>query len=162
MHSRVFQISSQPIEKEDYIREGDFYDLPFLGEVADYVSEDTNKSDDIEWLKNCYQNGVEITEDIIVITDKKKFFEDSFERFKETLKKLEEETTIEAFAGVDKSKYGFGSNIYELKCLAEGDKFGFYMFDFNDCGYPETFDEFVRGAEEGKTYYIGATFDYHS
>jgi len=162
MHSRIFQISTEPIEKEDYIEESTFYDTTFVGEVADYVNENTDRNDDIEWLKCCYENveGIIIDNGTITITDKKKYFEKKFEKFKEQLNKLETETTLEAFAKADRTYYDFSYTLWELKCAAEGDKFGFYVYDTQDGLY--RFDDFVRYYDENVPYYIGATIDYHS
>ena len=56
MHSRIYQISKTPIDRDDYIEESNYYDHWFTSSIADYVSGDTNRDDDIEWLQNCYVN----------------------------------------------------------------------------------------------------------
>ena len=164
MHSRIFQVSGSPIAEEDYIKESDYYDDTFVGEVADYVSEETDREDDLDWLKGCCDEGItiDIENGTLVINDKRKYFEKKFDKFKELLNKLNEETTLEAFARLDKSYWGLSSALYDLDCIANGDKFGFYINDMDDGGYTTRFDEFVRFAEEGKTYYFGGTLDYHS
>lgn len=48
MHSRIYQISKTPIDRDDYIEESKYYDHWFLNSVADYVDDDTNRDDDIE------------------------------------------------------------------------------------------------------------------
>ena len=166
MHSRIYQIGSTPIEKEDYINESDFYENSFVGEVADYVNDSTDRADDLDWLKSYCGDDKGITIDIengtIVINDKRKYFSEIFDKFKELLNKLSEEATLEAFARLDKSYWGLSSTLYDLDCTANGDKFGFYVYDMDDNGYITRFDEFLRYAEEGKTYYFGGTIDYHS
>ena len=47
MHSRIFQVSMEPIEKDDYILERDYWDHWFTREIADYVNGSTNRNDDI-------------------------------------------------------------------------------------------------------------------
>ena len=48
-NSRIFQFSETPVSKEDYITSDQFIDN-FVGEVADSVSDDTNREEDIQWL----------------------------------------------------------------------------------------------------------------
>ena len=171
MHSRIFQVSKEPINEEDYISESTFYDSAFIGEVADYVNQDTDRNDDIAWLKDYIEGrgGIELDEAEMTITivDKKKFFERSFNTFKELLDKLAS-TNIIQFSGtaesgdMENSRFAFSSLMYDLECEAEGDKFGFYIYDYGDYGYPTRLDEWVRGTKNGDKYYFGATIDYHS
>lgn len=171
MHSRIFQVSKEPITEEYYISESTFYDSSFIGEVADYVNENTDRADDINWLKEYIGNrgGVEINEEegTITIVDKKQFFEKSFDTFKELLNKLAN-TNIIQFSGtaesgdMENSRFAFSSLMYDLECEAEGDKFGFYVYDNEDWGYPARLDEWIRSTKNGDKYYFGATIDYHS
>ena len=172
MHSRIFQVSKEPINEEDYISESTFYDSSFLGEVADYVNQDTDRNDDLNWLKENIEHrggGIEVNVDegTITIVDKKKFFEKSFDTFKELLDKLAN-TNIIQFSGtaesgdMENSRFAFSSLMYDLECEAEGDKFGFYVYDNEDWGYPARLDEWIRSTKNGDKYYFGATIDYHS
>lgn len=171
MHSRIFQVSKEPINEEDFICESDFYESSFIGGIADYVNEDTYFEDDIAWLKDYIESrgGIEINEDenTITIVDKKKFFEQNFEKFKELLGKLSEVNIIQFSASAEpddlaNSRYALSTLLYDFECEAEGDKFGFYIYDSKDYGYPVRLDEWVRGTKEGDKYYFGSTLDYHS
>ena len=171
MHSRIFQVSKEPINEDDYISESTFYDSSFIGEVADYVNEDTDRADDIAWLKDYIEGsgGIEINEDenTITIVDKRQFFERSFNTFKELLEKLADINIVQfsrtAEQGdLENSRFAFSSLMYDLECEAEGDKFGFYIYDDEDYGYPTRLDEWVRSTKNGDKYYFGATIDYHS
>lgn len=153
MHSRIFQMDIEPINKKDYIDESTFYEDTFIGTIADYVDEDTNRDEDIQWLVDCYKKyGMEYNkkEDYIIFKKgfKKNYFRERFELFKETI----DELTFEDFA------YDTRANLYKIKSLME-DRFSFYVY-FDD--YWMTFDRFVRQLEEGKKYYLGATIDYHA
>ena len=171
MHSRIFQVSTEPINEEDYISESTFYDSSFIGEVADYVNEDTDRADDINWLKEYIKDrgGIEINEDenTITIVDKREFFEKGFEKFKELIEKLEDINLIQ-FSGtaeqgdLENSHFAFSTLMYDLKCEAEGDMFGFYVYDSDNWGYPARLDEWIRSTKNGDKFYFGATIDYHS
>ena len=53
MHSRIFQISSKPIDEKNYINEDRYYshDTGFVGSVADYAVAN-NEPSDYEWLNS--------------------------------------------------------------------------------------------------------------
>jgi hypothetical protein len=155
MHSRIFQVSTEPISQDEYIIESNYYDHWFTNSVADYVSDDCNRTDDIEWLKDCYEEkGIEFGKDgsgeFLVIRSKIKYFEKSFERFKELLKTISNYDIADFIKGI----YEF----WELKNEYE-EKFGFYM-DTDDNGLI-TLDNFVRIYPENVKLYIGGTIDYH-
>ena len=159
MHSRIFQISKTPIDREDYIEEYKYYDHWFTGSVADYVDDDTDRNDDVEWLQSCYGNkglsfGQDDNGEYFVIEDKAKYFEANFEKFQKELKELSEKT-FDDFMG------GEGNmSLYRLK-ESYDDEFGFYIDDRNEYHGLITFDRFMRYTTVGEKYYIGATIDYH-
>ena len=157
MHSRIYQISKNPIDKCDYIEESHYYDHWFIGSVADYVSEYTDRNDDIQWLKDCYEKrgisfGIDNNGEYFVIEDKTQYFAPKFEVFQKTLSELLTLTFDDFVSG--KSGYP----LYSLK-NAFNEKFGFYV-DGEDINM-ESFDSFVRYADIDVKYYIGATIDYH-
>ena len=157
MHSRIYQISKEPIDKCDYIEEDRYYDHWFNGSIADYVNGSTDRNDDIKWLKDCYEErgisfGVDDNGEYLIIEDKIQYFAPKFETFQKALKELTTMTLDDFVTG--KSGYP----LYSLK-NAFNEKFGFYV-DGNDIGM-ESFDGFVRFASTGVKYYIGATIDYH-
>lgn len=159
MHSRIYQISKTPIDRDDYIEEDKYYDHWFTGSVADYVDDDTDRDDDVEWLQSCYGNkglsfGQDDSGEYFVVDDKAKYFEANFEKFQKELKELSEKT-FDDFMG------GEGSmSLYRLK-ESYDDEFGFYIDDRNEYHGLVTFDRFMRCATVGEKYYIGATIDYH-
>lgn len=159
MHSRIYQISETPINREDYIEEDKYYDHWFTSSVADYVNGDTNRDDDIEWLQNCYGNkGLSFGRDdngkYFVIEDKSKYFEAGFEEFKKALQELSENTLDDFISGKG------DMSLFRLKNSYD-DEFGFYVDDGGEYYGLTTFDRFMRGANTGTKYYIGATIDYH-
>lgn len=157
MHSRIYQISKDPILVEDYICEHDYYDHWFTNSVADYVNGDTNRADDIAWLKECYENcglifGVDGGGEYFIIEDKTKYFADKFASFQKALETLGA-MTVEEFSCNSQLHRAYSSLVF-----AYNDDLGFYVDEDN---FPRSLDEFVRGNEVGTKFYIGATIDYH-
>ena len=157
MHSRIYQISTTPIDKIDYIEESHYYDHWFVGSVADYVNDNTDRDDDIKWLKDCYEErglsfGADNNGEYFIVEDKDKYFTVKFEAFQKALKELSK-TTLDDFV-----KGECGYSLYSLK-VAYCEKFGFYVESEGDSTIG--FDSFVRLATIGDKYYIGATIDYH-
>lgn len=152
MHSRIFQVSLDPIEKANYITEGDYYDHWFTNSIADYVSDDCDRDEDIKWLKGCV-NGISFGADdngeYFIVESKELYFEKSFIAFKEVLDKLNKYTLSDFSQGI--------FEIYHLNISYE-DKYGFYI---DADGELMTLDEFVRGCVEKEKYYLGGTCDYH-
>lgn len=151
MHSRIFQVSMEPIHKGEYISESDYYDHWFTNTWADYVSDDCNREDDIKWLAECAKGYVvnkDAHGDYLIVYNKEDYFADAFETFKEELIKIGCPTLTEFASGID--LYRLNSS-YEEKC-------GFYV-DVD--GELMTFDAFVRGCAQGEQCYIGGTVDYH-
>lgn len=156
MHSRIYQISTEPIDKVDYIEESHYWDHWFTNSVADYVNGDTDRVGDIKWLKDCYESrgvsfGTDDNGEYFIVTDKLRYFTPKFEEFKNVLKEISK-VAIDDFISD-----AFGLPMYKLES-AYDEKFGFYI-DWDDDLL--TLDDFIRCAEVGTKYYIGATIDYH-
>ena len=151
MHSRIFQMSLEPIETNDYITESDYCDHWFVREWADYVSDDCNRNEDIEWLKES-SKGISFDKDnngeYLIVTSKKEYFIPAYENFIKALDKIGRPTIKEFVNGID---------LWYLKNANE-DKFGFYV---DADGELMTFDTFIRKCVTNEKYYIGGTVDYH-
>lgn len=152
MHSRIFQISEEPIEEENYALESDYYGN-FIGHIADYVNEqeDDERKDDIEWLAKSLEGAAKIRGNKMTILSKEKFFEKKYEGFIKTAKKVAMMTFDDFITSVGEE------DLYVLNSY-HSNKYGFYV---DEDGYPLTLDDFFRNVKDGDTYYIGATFDYH-
>lgn len=153
MHSRIFQVDTNPINETDYIDECCYWDHWFINEVADYVANSTDRDGDIEWLME-YSKGIIISEDengkFLIVTDKEKYFKNAFENFQEAINKVSK-YTIDDF--IQSSSY----EIWKIKDSYEN-RFGFYI----DCNYDlMSLDRFVRLFTINLKYYIGGTVDYH-
>lgn len=155
MHSRIFQVSTEPIDRDEYITESDYWDHWFTNSIADYTSDRCNRADDIEWLKDCYEEkGIEFGKDgsgeFLIIRNKVKYFEKAYGRFQELLEQIGKYDMFHFINGIDE--------MWSLKNEYE-EKFGFYM-DTDDNGLI-TLDNFVRTYPENVKLYIGGTIDYH-
>lgn len=155
MHSRIFQISREPISKDEYISEADFYDNGFIGNIADYVSDDTDRESDIEWLKQRLEGVADFNGDSFTIKDQRKYFEKSFSDFLEAIKDI----SLLTFEDFCTDANDFNYKMYKLES-AYRDEFEFYINDIGGYG-TEPFDDFMRRAKNGDVLYIGATLDYH-
>lgn len=154
MHSRIFQVSMEPINEHEYITESDYYEHWFTREIADYVNECTDRHSDIEWLAACYkEKGISFDSDengeYFIVTSREKYFEDKFNKFKEAISKVEKCSLEDFSKGL--------LNMWFVKDAYE-EKFAFYV---DADGEVMTFDSFVRGCAVNEKYYIGGTMDYH-
>ena len=157
MHSRIFQISTKPIGEDDYITESDYYDHWFTHQIADYVSDDSNRDEDIDWLKE-YSNGFDIFRDnngnyTIIVNNKEKYFENAYDRFLRELDRIGRPTLEQFSQRID---------LWSLNDACE-DKYGFYVeYCDDDNGHDLiTLDDFIRRCDACTTYYLGGTIDYH-
>ena len=155
MHSRIFQVSMEPIDKDDYIEESNYYDHWFTNSVADYVSDSEYRDEDLKWIEDCYDTrgikfGVDNNGEYLIVEDKRKYFENSFNKFMKAISKIQN-CTIDDFAnGI--------SEMWQLKDSYE-EKFGFYV---DADGELMTFDYFMRNCAVNEKYYLGGTVDYHA
>lgn len=165
-HSRIFQYSSKPIDKEDYIGESDFYDdngngQSFHGEYCgDYVDErnELDRFDDIKWLAmNLFKFNIRLEgEDKFVLG----------EGFKQAIQDFWYDAIQKCFEALDKENLARYQDRWELKYaltdpLSGG--FGFLFFSNEDqtLSASNDFFEFLLSRDEGDSFYIGATLDYH-
>lgn len=157
MHSRIFQVSTEPISTDELSHEHD-YENCFVGRIADYVAEIEYKSEnykqDLKWLQEATDGiEVDVEKGTMKVISKEEYFRSKHEAFQEFLQKLNNITLTEFI-----EQYGKVSlNLYNLQC-AYNDKYSFYV-DID--GETEPLDSFARGAEENKMYYIGTITDYH-
>lgn len=152
MHSRIFQVSLEPIDKWDYIEESDYWDHWFTREIADYVDDDTNREEDIKWLISCCDGLILHKDDkgeYFIVKNKEAYFAKKFERFTQTIDKIKDYTLKD-----------FTEGFFEMWGLKDAyeDKFGFYV---DADGEVMNFDSFVRACAKDEKYYIGGTIDYH-
>ena len=161
MHSRIFQITTKPVSEEDYITTGDFDELWFTNSVADYVSDDNDRAEDIEQLRSSLEDRkVAIFDNdsfVIQPGGKEIYFLAAYEAF---IKARDQtlEMGLKEFAA-DDDMFGFSMSLWAMN-NAYCSKFEFYVSSDEFGTIP--IDDFIRRAEAGVQYYIGATIDYHA
>lgn len=155
MHSRIFQISRTKIEADDFNGCSFYEDHWIVGGVADYVTDNSKRYEDLEWVSKVLINKlgdlVEYNEENQSFTFKDGFkeayFESNFNKFKELTKSM----TLHDFATSS-------LEVYKIKSLM-ADDFSFY---FDEDGDMNCMDTFIReSAVDGEEYFIGGTVDFH-
>ena len=158
-HSRIFQITEEPVAPEKFITEIDFCEHLFLDSVADYVSEDVVRFDDTNWLRRQLQNVVSFdTADTFSVLPggKEVYFAKAYKEFVAARQKTMALGLVEFASG-----HGF-SEPMRIMNDAFNEEFGFYVA-LGDSDHLEivTLDVFIRFAEIGRRYYIGGILNYH-
>lgn len=157
MHSRIFQISKEPIRPENYIK-----DCPerFVNSIADYAVVSDSREFDIRLLAQ--MPGINMhNSDEHFIVDPEKYFEKSFQAFVNHIEEVKQLTNIGSFTGDGNNPYALG---YCLSVLMNDydDKYGYYVSLLDDSDCLLTLDYFVRFvAEADCKYHIGGVLDYH-
>lgn len=145
MHSRIIQLSHQPITEDEYITEELFYDW-FVGTIADYVSSTADREGDIDWFTSYLSYfGAERKDDTVYFPDnfKENYFKERLEKLKDRVSKI----TLEDF-------YDSAVTYGLVKLI--NDKYGFYVY----LDYLMPLDDFVRKLKGNETFYFGNIIDY--
>ena len=165
-HSRIFQYSTKPIDKENYIGESDFWDdnangQSFHGEYCgDYLTERSGdeRLDDIKRLEtNLSKFNIKLEgEDKFVLK----------KGFKESIKNFWYYGIKDCFEALDKENLATYRERWLLKYaitdpLSGGFGFLFYSNEEQTLSASDDFFEFLLRLNEGDSFYIGATLDYH-
>ena len=160
-HSRIFQLSTEVIDQDEYISEDYFYD-DFVGTIADYVSGDTDRNGDIEWFLSVVgEFGATLNSEDESLIFNQGFKENYFRERLDSLKQMVQDVSLSAFSG----NFGDATSVEEFLAVYRIEKLvndtnSFYIYNNAEGGYG-TLDHFVRNLEEGKKYFFGATIDYH-
>lgn len=168
MHSRIFQVSREPIVKDDYITEDRYFE-GFCDTIADYVDGDTDRNEDIAWLKNVLKDVATFDDDkeCFTIVNKLEYFKNSYNQYMQLMKYLSD-MTLEQFAGLVPLETTEGQPYSNLSTAVfaldntYNDKYSFYMDDNGEYYGNQTLDNFMRNTKEGDTWYLGSTIDYHA
>lgn len=159
MHSRIFQVSSKPVDRDNYISESNYYDGWFVGSVADYVAdvEEEDQKDSIDWLDKYAAGSLKIEGNKVTVINKEEFFRRDYDNFIKALDDLKNITLNQFTTG----KGDLDLNVYRLNSAYE-DRYGFYVDDCGEYGGLMTINEFMRTKKDGDVFYIGGVVDYHS
>lgn len=140
MHSRIIELSKDPILKHERMCESSVPDW-FYHSIADYTDADTDRDHDIKWFLDAVARVVDVAEDGKSFTFKPKAKQKYFERqYHAFLDKACELTGISLDAFVGEAKYDIGMAMYKLNEHYQ-DKFSLYVY-FND--ELKSLDEWIR------------------
>lgn len=158
MHNTIYQIITFPVTSDEYLSESDFRENSFVGDIANYVSGNTNRDEEIKYLCESFvKNHIAVFSDdnsFRILSDgKTNYFKTAFERCIETIK-LASEMTLEEFADAKKS-FTLILDINNSYC----NKFSDYVY--SDVFGTIPLDEFIRKSIPGVQYYIGGILKYH-
>ncbi len=159
MHSRIFEISVMPIAKEDRVIADYFNDSGFVGRHADYTLDvdDDERKDSLDWLQRVFDDGlvIDAEHDTVTVADRSKCLFNDWDKFREWADRLSS-VTLDDFCADRILGDSPSFMLYMLKTYFEGDGF-FVLFD----GDEHHINDWLRMAEEGRTYHLGAVIDYH-
>lgn len=157
MHGRICQIETHPVTEDGALSLA--WDLDDIKpEIADYVDEDPGPAYTIAWLKENLANRcgdtITILEDGFILHEgfREAYFQRSYEKFQEYLRKLENCSFADFAAG------NIWGDMFNLKDAYDY-TFGDYVW--REDNYLETRDGFMRHAQPEVHYYFGGTLDYH-
>lgn len=165
-YEESFDEYEESFDEDDYpvgrIRTGSIMEEWFFCSVSDYVKEDKNHDETVDWFLKDLQ---ELTPYVDISSEKDKqwivfkegfihaYFSRIYPQFEEALANLVKNASIEALCG-----YEMEHLLYPLEKMNE-DKFGVYIYTRETQLIP--LNEFIRQIEPNKKYYIGGTLDYH-
>lgn len=132
MHSRIIELSKEPVLKQERISEASIPEW-FCNTIADYTDANTDRDHDIKWFLSRVGNYVDVAEDGQSFTFRPKAKQMHFERSYHTfLDKVCELTGISLGAFVGETKYDIGMAMYKLNdCF--NDKVGYIYISIDSC-----------------------------
>ena len=152
-HSRIFEVSWEPLPESDWVGADEFTENGFVGSVADYTvginEEERHKS--VERLNKHVLGTLEIVPEgsnykLTLLPNGK---EEYFGHRLNSLKSLIYNMSIEEFC----------RDVVAFQMQEEINKrHSFYIYSD---GYYQTLDNFIRDLNEGEVYYICGVIDYH-
>ena len=160
MHSRIFEISSTPVDVNDRLTE---YAVPewFCNSIADYVDTvaEDNRQEELDWFVSRFAGNCERDEDKLTFNARTQedYFRYDYAKFREALSVLMA-MDLETFSGKRYSP-SLGEAMYTVESRYD-DRFGFYVYD-QDREELMTLDNWVRHMDVAKLYYVGGVVDYH-
>lgn len=162
MHSRIFQVSIQPIEVDDYAVSSDFYDNS--GDFADYIGDEkegNDRKEDIGNLADTLKDLFTLDEDGETLTYKGETAMEAFKQawadhLREEAAKVTADNILDWY-----SRYGVCA-ICEETHLYTNYRFKIENWngDFADAA-SELISYVAAKMKEGDKLYIGAVIDYH-
>jgi hypothetical protein len=156
MHSRIYEISAEPIAEDGRMSLDDCLVPGFIHCIIDDVIDITSRKDELDVLKDSlHRFGIKVDDKNETLTilpgGKEIYFRRQYTDFRITLEKA-------LSASLSDFSNGIGLTAFNLRNTYE-DEYGYYVW-FNGESLI-TFDEFVRCSRESEIFHIGGIFDYH-
>lgn len=161
MHSKIFQISSRPISKDDYASPSRYYENS--NDFADYIGDevaDEDRENEIGWFANVVKDVFTAVGDGVLAYKGKKALQAFKQKWADGIKAVTNELTVDNLF-MSTSLYRIGEMTTRTHMMSD------YRVDIGDwcsgAAYPlgELFEYADSQLKEGDYIYIGAIIDYH-
>lgn len=161
MQGTIFQINTRPYDPSEFLTPADYSEDPFVGRVADYVTQDMCRDDSIRQLLSVFQKtGVDlkilheagVTSFVFPSAFKELYFQNAYALFRVRATILLAKLSLAEFASLDMPVKV--ARLAEIVSAPEQ----FYVRQYDET---ITLDQFIREARIGVQYYIGGTLNYH-
>jgi len=159
VHSRIFQITTKPVQDTEFISESSLSEHWFVREIADTVSTDNDRTEDIRHLRSWLEpRNVAVFDAAgdsftVLPCGAEAYFAGAYDAF------IAARASTLSMGLADFAHGGEFSKAMRLMGNSFNDRFGYYVS--SDEFETITFDEFIRSTEAGTRYFIGGTLDYH-
>ena len=157
MHSRIIELSKEPVDKESRLTASDIDADSIIYHVADYVDDtkEESRQDNIHYFLKRPGIAVDRKNETVTLEDKTAYFARSYHTMRAAAQKLLQ-FSLDDFS--TENKTDLSMTMYILKSAYEADD---EVYVSTPIGM-YTIDQFVREYwETGGTYYIGGIVDYH-
>lgn len=155
MHSKIFQVSTEPIEKDARLSPIELYDN--CGDFADYIGDEYHGDErlaKIQFLAKEFPDIFDIDGEVLIYKGLGNFVNDWIGSIREAAQNLTEGNIFN------------DGNLYRVRHIVEDTHYRiftrFYINNWN-C-YPDSFGEFIgwlSRLDVGTRIYVGSVIDYH-
>lgn len=159
MHSKIFQISNRPINKDDYASPESFYESSFADYIGDEVDDKEERRDYIESLAKTLEGVFTLNEDYSLTYNGKDALHEFLTKWVDYLQGLTANLTADnIFSNVSIDLIRYTCNTTHKDC-----GFRFYIEDWNYHAGPlkDLVEYAANQLRDGDRIYIGAIVDYH-
>lgn len=151
MHSRIFEITSKQLDRDDYLTSG-WLEPEQYSDFADYIDDDIeDEDDDIKWLASVMSDIFDCEGRELTLRDISGFIE----QWKAEVRKRASEFDPK---GDGMSSYFLRKSI---KRTHKGIDFHFYNEDYGLMDPRQLIENFLLHKKPGDKFYIGGILDYH-
>lgn len=161
MHSRIFQVSKEPISPEKLMNG---FSIPeyFQNGIADYVAEVSDRNGELDYFIESESSVLKAGEVHhtfqLAPHGRENYFRYKYEQFREICA-LMLTASLGAFIGTEPGPRNqhFSFLMYQLND-SYCDRYGYYIFEDDEL---KPFCEWLREADPKAVYYLGNVLDYH-